>query len=117
MDTRPIGILDSGVGGLTVWTEILKQHPNESTLYIGDSKNAPYGDRSPEEIFQLAQQLIQFLLKKDVKLIVVACNVITTTSLDRLRNEFKGVAIVGTVPVVKKAAEVTKKRKIGILST
>lgn len=117
MDKRPIGVLDSGVGGLTVWKEILQKLPHESTIYIGDSKNAPYGDRSHDEIFQLAKKLISFLLKKDVKLIVIACNVITTTSLGRLRNEFKDIAIVGTVPVVKKAAEKTKKGRIGILST
>ncbi len=117
MDNRPIGILDSGVGGLTVWKEILLKLPDEATIYIGDSKNAPYGDKTPEEIFQLAKKLITFLLKKDVKLIVIACNVITTTSLERLRNEFKGIPLVGTVPVVKKAAEKTKKGAIGILST
>lgn len=117
MDTRPIGILDSGVGGLTVWQEIRKLLPQESTIYIGDSKNAPYGDKTTDEIFQKATRLIKFLLKKDTKLIVIACNVITTTSLDRLRSEFKGVPLVGTVPVVKKAAEMTKVGRIGILST
>lgn len=117
MDKRPIGVLDSGVGGLTVWKEILQKLPHESTIYVGDSKNAPYGDRSSDEVFQLARRLIKFLLKKQVKLIVIACNVITTTSLDRLRNEFKGIAIVGTVPIVKKAAASTKNGKIGVLST
>lgn len=117
MDNRPIGILDSGVGGLTVWKEIVTLLPHESTLYIGDSKNAPYGDRTPDDIYFHAKRLIQFLLKKKVKLIVIACNVITTTCIERLRNDFKDVPIVGTVPVVKNAAEVTKKKKIGILST
>ena len=117
MDKRPIGVLDSGVGGLTVWYEIQKLLPQESILYIGDSKNAPYGDRTPDEIFHLAKKLIRYLLKNDAKLIVIACNVITTTSLTQLRNEFKGIPIIGTVPVVKKAAEKTKKKKIGILST
>lgn len=117
MDTRPIGILDSGVGGLTVWKEIISLLPNESTVYIGDSKHAPYGDRTPEEIYQLASKLIRFLQKKHVKLIVIACNVITTTCIDRLRSEFKDIPLIGTVPVVKKAAQVTKKKRIGILST
>jgi len=117
MDKRPIGILDSGVGGLTVWKEIVALLPNESTLYLGDSKNAPYGDRTPKDIYLHAKRLIQFLLTKKVKIIVVACNVVTTTCIDRLRNEFKDVPIVGTVPVVKNAAELTKKKKIGILST
>ncbi len=117
MDDRPIGVLDSGVGGLTIWKEILRELPQESTIYIGDSKHAPYGDKSPDEIFQLASVLIRFLLKKRVKLIVIACNVITTNALASLRNEFKQIAIVGTVPVIKKAVEVTKTGKIGVLST
>lgn len=117
MDTRPIGILDSGVGGLTVWKEIITLLPNESTVYIGDSKHAPYGDRTPEEIYQLASKLIRLLQKKHVKLIVIACNVITTTCIDRLRSEFKDIPLVGTVPVVKKAAQMTRKKRIGILST
>lgn len=117
MDKKPIGILDSGVGGLTVWKEIVSLLPQESTLYIGDSKNAPYGDRDPEDIYRHAKRLMQFLLTKKVKLIVIACNVITTTCIERLRSEFKNIPIVGTVPVVKNAAELTKKKKIGILST
>lgn len=117
MGTRPIGVMDSGVGGLTVLKEIQEQLPKESTLYIGDSKNAPYGDRAPEEIYQLATRMIKFLLKKQVKLIVIACNVITVTSIEKLRNDFPQIPIVGTVPVVKKAVEVTKNGKIGILST
>lgn len=117
MDNKPIGILDSGIGGLTVWREILSLLPQESTIYIGDSANAPYGDKDPQEIHQLARKLILFLLKKKVKLIVVACNVITTTCIDSLRNEFKDIPIIGTVPVVKKAAEKTRKKRIGILST
>lgn len=109
--------MDSGVGGLTVWKEITHLLPQESTIYIGDSKNAPYGDKSAEEVYLLARRLIQFLLAKNVKLIVIACNTITTVCLDRLRNEFKEIPLIGTVPVVKKAVEVSKKKKIGILST
>lgn len=114
---KSIGILDSGVGGLTVWSEIVKKLPNESTIYIADSKNVPYGTKTPEEIHRLSRKLVQFLLGKDIKLIVVACNTITVTCLDKLRVEFPQVPIVGTIPVVKTAAERTKKRKIGILST
>lgn len=114
---KPIGILDSGVGGLTIWREIVRELPKESTVYIADSKNIPYGAKSSKEINRLARKLVQFLLKKDVKLIVVACNTITVTCLDRLRAEFPQIPIVGTVPVVKTAAEKTKKGKIGILST
>lgn len=114
---KPIGVLDSGVGGLSVWSEIVKELPKESTVYIADSRNVPYGTKTAEEIHRLSRKLVQFLLKKDVKLIVVACNTITVTSLSKLRKEFPQIPIVGTVPVVKTAAEKTKKRKIGILST
>ncbi len=114
---RPIGILDSGVGGLTIWKEIIKKLPNESTIYIGDSKNIPYGTKTPKGIHKLARKLVQVLVKKNVKLIVIACNTITVTSLDKLRREFPQIPIVGTVPVVKTAAEKTKKGRIGILST
>ena len=117
MNIQPIGVLDSGVGGLTVLAEIHKQLPHESTVYIGDSKNAPYGKRTPENIRALAQELIKFLLKKDAKLIVIACNTITVNGIDALREAFPQIPIVGTVPVIKKAAAITKKKKIGLLVT
>lgn len=117
MNNRPIGILDSGIGGITIWKEVVKELPKESTIYIADSKNVPYGSKTPKEIHRLGRKLVHFLLKRDVKLIVVACNTVTVTSLDKLRKEFPQIPIVGTVPVVKTAAEKTKKGKIGILST
>ena len=117
MNNHPIGILDSGVGGLSVWQEITKLLPDESTVYIADSKNIPYGTKTAEEIYTLSSRLIRFLLAKKVKLIVVACNTITVTNIDRLRKDFPTIPIIGTVPVVKNAVEKTKKKKIGILST
>lgn len=117
MNKQPIGVLDSGVGGLTVLAEIRKQLPFESTLYIGDSLNAPYGKRSPEEIRLLASKMIQFLISRKAKLIVIACNTITVNGIDILRQKFPNIPIVGTVPVVKTAAEKTKNKKIGILVT
>jgi len=117
MDTRPIGVLDSGVGGLTVWKEIVKQLPQESTIYIGDSKNVPYGVKPADEIFRLASFMLRFLEEQHVKLIVVACNTITVSSLEKLREMFTDLPIIGTVPVIKTAARVTKNKKIGILST
>jgi glutamate racemase len=115
--THPIGILDSGLGGLTIWKEIVAQLPHESTLYIGDSLHAPYGARSSEEIYQLSKRLVKFLLSKDVKAIVVACNTITVSCLDKLRNDFPEIAIIGTVPVVKTAAAASNNKRIGVLST
>ena len=117
MNNQPIGILDSGVGGLSIWQEIIRLLPNESTIYIADSINCPYGTKSEKEIYNLSKRLVKFLLDKDSKLIVLACNTITVSCLDRLRLEFPSIPIVGTVPVVKTASEVSKNRKIGILST
>lgn len=117
MDIQPIGILDSGVGGLTVWKEIVAALPHESTVYIGDSFNAPYGTKTQAEIIQLAKHMIRFLKEKQVKLIVVACNTITVSGIDRLREAFPDIPVVGTVPVVKMAAALTKKKKIGLLAT
>lgn len=117
MNTQPIGVLDSGVGGLTVLSHIRGELPQESTIYIGDSKNAPYGKRSQEEIVTLASVMIQFLLDQQAKLIVVACNTITVNGIDMLRKQFPQVPLVGTVPVIKTAASVTKKKKIGVLVT
>lgn len=117
MINNPIGILDSGLGGLTVWKEIVRLLPHESTVYIADSQNAPYGAKSEEDIYHLSKKLIEFLLTKNVKLIVIACNTITVSSLDKLRNDYPDIPIVGTVPVVKTAVERTKNNRIGILST
>src|SRR6185503_18797212 len=89
----------------------------ESTVYIGDSLNAPYGKRSSEEIRLLASKLIRFLLSHNAKLIVIACNTITVNGIDMLRQQFPNIPIVGTVPVVKTAAETTKNKKIGLLVT
>ena len=116
-NNQPIGVLDSGIGGLTIWKEIVNLLPHESTVYIADSKNCPYGSRPREEIYRLVRRLVQFLLEKQCKLIVLACNTITVSCLDTLRDEFPKVPIVGAVPVVKTAAEQTKNCKIGILST
>lgn len=117
MNNNPIGILDSGVGGLSLWQELVQQLPAESTLYVADSKNCPYGSRSAEEIYSLAHRLVSFLVQQKVKLVVVACNTITISCIDQLRADFPDVPIVGIVPVVKAAAEKTKNGVIGILST
>lgn len=117
MNNHPIGILDSGVGGLTVLQSVAAELPDESIVYIGDSRNTPYGAKSSDEIYVLAKQLTGFLLKKKVKLIVIACNTITVSCLNKLRSDYPDIPIVGTVPVIKTAAEVSKVKRIGILST
>ncbi len=117
MNDKPIGILDSGIGGLTVAKEIIELLPHESIIYIGDSANTPYGTKTKDEIYSRARELINFLLKKEVKIIVIACNTITVSCIDQLRKDYHHVPIVGAVPVVKTAAEVTVNKRIGILST
>lgn len=117
MNNHPIGVLDSGVGGLTVLASIMQELPNESFNYIGDSNNTPYGKKTEDEIYRLSKSLVDFLLQKNVKLIVIACNTITVSCLDRLRSDYPDIPIVGTVPVIKTAAAVSKNKRIGILST
>src|SRR5205809_740298 len=113
---HPIGILDSGLGGLTIGKEIIRELPNESIVSIGDSVNTPYGGKSAQELYQISKRMVAFLLKQKVKLIVVACNTITVSCLDKLRVDYPSMPLVGTVPVVKTAVAVTKNKKIGILS-
>lgn len=113
----PIGIFDSGIGGLTIWKEIKKQLPNESFLYIGDHAYQPYGDKSTGEIRRRMKRLIQFLIKQKVKLIVIACNTATVAGIDAYRNWFPAVPIIGVVPVVKMAVSLTKTKHIMVMST
>lgn len=117
MNNQPIGVLDSGLGGLTIWEEIARQLPHESMVYIADSLNCPYGTKDKDQIYSMSKKMVEFLLKKDAKLIVIACNTITVSCLDKLRTDFPKVPIVGTVPVIKTAAAITKNKRIGILAT
>lgn len=113
---QPIGIFDSGIGGTSIWKEIQKLLPNENTIYLADSKNAPYGAKSKEEILELSIKNTELLLQKKCKLIVVACNTATTNAIDYLRANYK-VPFIGIEPAIKPAALRTKTKKIGILAT
>lgn len=114
---NPIGIFDSGIGGLTVTKEIVKQLPNESIIYLGDTARVPYGTRSKEIVTKFAKELVAFLLKKEVKCLVVACNTISAVALEEIR-KMSPVPVIGVVgPAVKKAIQKTKNRKIGIIGT
>lgn len=117
MNNQPIGIIDSGVGGLSIWQEIHRLLPHESTIYIADSKNCPYGTKTPEEIFQLASRLVAFLLQKNVKMVVLGCNTMTVTCLDRLRLLHPHIPFIGVVPVIKTAAAYSTTKTIGVLTT
>ncbi len=114
--SAPIGIFDSGVGGLSILKAIQKQLPHENLIYIADSANAPYGDKSAEFIQQRSLQLTQFLLTHDIKALVVACNTATTESISYLRERVT-LPIVGVEPAIKPAAEQSKNNIIGILAT
>ncbi|PLX03574.1 MAG: glutamate racemase [Marinilabiliales bacterium] len=111
-----IGIFDSGVGGLTVWSEIKKILPNESTVYYADSKNCPYGSKSKEEVIQLSEKIVQLLIHKGAKIIVVACNTATAAAIDYLRAKYP-LPFIGMEPAVKPAALHTQTGTIGILAT
>lgn len=115
-ENRPIGVLDSGVGGLSVLKEIKKILPNESIIYFADSKNCPYGTKSLVEIRKITKRVVDFLIAKNCKLIVVACNSITSVLIEELRREYK-VPFVGIEPATLVAAKETKKGKIGVLAT
>ncbi|MBU8910469.1 MAG: glutamate racemase, partial [Desulfobacterales bacterium] len=116
MQKHPIGIFDSGVGGLSVLKEIRKLLPCESINYFGDSGNCPYGSKTKDEAFSLARKNIKFLLKRNCKLIVIACNTVTAVAIDSFRSEYK-IPFVGMEPALKPAAIQTKSKKIGILAT
>lgn len=116
MNNAPIGIFDSGLGGLSIWVEIRKRLPNESLVYYGDGKNCPYGRRSAEEITGYAIDAVECLLQKGVKLIVVACNTATGAAIKTLRQRYS-IPIVGMEPAVKPAALATRSKVIGILAT
>ncbi|HMQ46381.1 MAG TPA: glutamate racemase [Saprospiraceae bacterium] len=115
--TQPIGIFDSGIGGLTVANAIYQRLPNESTLYFGDTAHVPYGPRPAGQIRELSRQISAYLLERGCKVIVIACNTATTAALNYLRNLWPDVPIIGTEPAIKPAAQATLTGKIGILAT
>lgn len=113
---NPIGIFDSGIGGTSIWKEINEVLPNETSIYLADSKNAPYGQKSKDEIIDLSTKNTEHLLDKNCKLIVVACNTATTNAIKYLRKNYN-VPFIGIEPAIKPASLNTKTNKIGILAT
>ena len=115
--TAPVGVFDSGVGGLTVAREIMRQLPNENIVYFGDTARVPYGSKSKDNIIRFSRQIINFLKTKDVKAIVIACNTASALALDVVREEVD-IPIIGVVePGARAALEVTKSKKIGVIGT
>src|SRR5690625_5154590 len=111
---RPIGVFDSGVGGLTVVHELMRQLPKEELLYVGDTLRCQYGSRSEIEVKQFTFELVQFLLEKNVKMIVIACNTATAFALEELKKQLD-IPIIGVIqPGARAAIKNTKNEQIGI---
>ncbi len=118
MDTRPVGVFDSGLGGLTAIRSLRRILRGEDLIYFGDTARVPYGGRSKETILQYARQDIKFLREFHPKAIVIACGTVSTTSLKELRAENPDLPIIGvTDPVCARAADVTKNKRVGVIAT
>ncbi|MFV8371028.1 glutamate racemase [Flavobacterium sp. LB2P74] len=115
-NNQPIGIFDSGIGGTSIWKAIHQLLPNEKTIYLADSKNAPYGQKSKEEIVALSMKNTDFLLEMNCKLIVIACNTATTNAIQELRAKYD-IPFIGIEPAIKPAVTHSKTQIIGILAT
>ncbi len=117
MNMAPIGVFDSGRGGLTVAREILRQLPNEKIVYFGDTARVPYGSKSKETVIRYSRQIVRFLLTKNVKAIVIACNTASAFALEELKREFD-IPIIGVIrPGAKAAVENTVTKRIGVIGT
>ena len=117
MDNRPIGIFDSGIGGLTVFKEVTEQLPGEDIIYFGDTARIPYGTRSKETVIKYVMQSIKFLISKDIKAIVIGCNTASALALNEAQEKFD-IPIIGVIePGAGAAVSVTKNNKIGIIGT
>src|SRR5512147_295118 len=116
-NSSPIGIFDSGIGGLSVWREIARQLPHENTVYFADQIHIPYGPRSLDQIRSFSEAITRYLIDQGCKLIVVACNAASAAALKHLRVTFPDVPFVGMEPAVKPAAETTRTGVVGVLAT
>ncbi len=116
-NNAPIGVYDSGLGGLTVWREIRRALPGESLAYLGDGANCPYGSRPREEVQALADAAVARLVELGCKMVVVACNTATAAAIDFLREKYAGLPIVGMEPAVKPACLATRSGVVGVLAT
>ncbi len=117
MDNRPVGAFDSGVGGLSIWRAIRKLLPQQSMDFLADSGHVPYGEKTTAQLEDLTSRITRFLLDRDAKMIVVACNTATVHAIGYLRETFPEVPFVGVVPVVKTLSRRTKTGTIAVLST
>ena len=116
MDNRPIGVFDSGVGGMTVLKELRKKIPQESFVYLGDTKRFPYGNKSKETIMELTKNGMKFLKKQNVKMIVIACGTATSQALEEVENLYS-IPIIGVIEPTVDYIYKTNKKKIGVIAT
>ena len=113
----PIGVFDSGVGGLTVVREIMRQLPSENIVYFGDTARVPYGSKSKQTVLKFSRQIVRFLMTQNVKAIVFACNTASALALEDMRDEME-LPVVGVVrPGAKMAVEMSKTKSVGIIAT
>lgn len=116
MSRAPLGFFDSGVGGTSVWKEVIHLLPHENTIYLADSKNAPYGIKTKEEIIALSVKNTEYLLSQGCKLIAVPCNTATTNAIEYLRRHYN-IPFIGIEPAIKPAALQSHVKKVGVLAT
>lgn len=114
---RPIGVFDSGVGGVSVLRELVRLMPQEHYLYFGDSANAPYGEKTTEQVRQLTMAAAERLIKRGVKALVVACNTATSAAIHVLREKYPDMVVIGIEPALKVAADRFPKGNIGVMAT
>lgn len=117
MDTRSIGVFDSGLGGISVLRDVVELMPNESYIYFGDSAYAPYGTKSTEQILDRAEHCTSFLLAKNVKAIVIACNTATSVAATALRQQYPSIPIIGIEPALKPAVLWKEHDKVAVMAT
>ena len=114
---RPIGILDSGIGGVTVLKEILKLLPNEDYIYYSDSIHNPYGEKTREQIFDYVDQIMKFFVEKNCKSVVFACNTATALTIDEIRKKYSDLIIIGIEPAYKMVHDYAQDKKILVMAT
>ena len=113
MDTRPIGMFDSGCGGLTVLKEYIKEMPNENFIYYGDTAHLPYGDKSKEKIIEFSKSIIEFLISKNVKMIIIACGTASAQAFDELNSNYN----IPIKNIIDPVASSLNDKNIGIIAT
>lgn len=117
MNIKPIGVFDSGIGGLTVVRALMKRLPNENIIYFGDTARVPYGPKSAQVVREYTAQDTDFLLSKNVKMIVIACNTVSSVAIDVVQNRAK-IPVVGVIlPGSESAVQSSKKKRIGVIGT